>query len=98
VALTVLAPALPVQEMVEVQRASAERRERSGSVASAAGAGAPRPAAANSGVEVQPNGGAPLLRDEKARRDWVEHELDMCCQVRAHACAPSHVPCSKHNP
>ncbi len=33
------------------------------------------------GVECQPNAAAPLLRDEKARREWVEHELDMCCQV-----------------
>lgn len=32
-------------------------------------------------VECQPNTGAPLLRDEKARRDWVERELDICCQV-----------------
>ena len=75
---------LPEQEMVEVQRASTERRERSGSVSSAAER-RPSAAALGSGVEVQPNGGAPLLRDEKARRDWVEHELDMCCQVRAPA-------------
>ena len=38
-------------------------------------------ARANSLVECQPNTGAPLLRDEKARRDWVERELDICCQV-----------------
>ena len=38
-------------------------------------------AKANSLVECQPNTGAPLLRDEKARRDWVERELDICCQV-----------------
>ena len=35
----------------------------------------------NSGVECQPNIAAPLLRDEKARREWVERELDICCQV-----------------
>ncbi|GAX80469.1 hypothetical protein CEUSTIGMA_g7908.t1 [Chlamydomonas eustigma] len=29
-------------------------------------------------VEVQPNPHAPLLRNEKARRDWLEKELDMC--------------------
>ena len=40
-------------------------------------------AKANSAVECQPNTTAPLLRDEKARRDWVERELDICCQVRA---------------
>ena len=39
-------------------------------------------AKANSLVECQPNTGAPLLRDEKARRDWVERELDICCQVK----------------
>lgn len=38
-------------------------------------------ARANSLVECQPNTAAPLLRDEKARRDWVERELDICCQV-----------------
>lgn len=38
-------------------------------------------ARANNLVECQPNTGAPLLRDEKARRDWVERELDICCQV-----------------
>lgn len=30
------------------------------------------------GLEVQPNAGAPLLRSEKARRDWIEQELDLC--------------------
>lgn len=35
-----------------------------------------------SSVECQPNNTAPLLRDEKARREWIEHELDLCCQVR----------------
>ena len=40
----------------------------------------PQANAAN-GVEAQPNNTAPLLRDEKSRRDWIEHELDMCCQV-----------------
>ena len=45
-----------------------------------AAAAASKPA----GVECQPNAAAPLLRDEKARREWVEHELDMCCQVSTH--------------
>ena len=34
-------------------------------------------------VECQPSASAPLLRDEKARRDWVERELEFCCQVWA---------------
>lgn len=33
------------------------------------------------GVEAQPNSTAPLLRDDKARKDWIEHEVDMCCRV-----------------
>ena len=48
-------------------------------------------AKANSLVECQPNTGAPLLRDEKARRDWVERELDICCQVRKEKTTPSGV-------
>lgn len=44
---------------------------------------AQRPLHMNSnGIEAQPNSMAPLLRDEKARREWIEHELDMCCQVQ----------------
>ncbi|GMH44881.1 hypothetical protein BSKO_12838 [Bryopsis sp. KO-2023] len=31
-------------------------------------------------VECQPNQGAPLLRDEKSRREWLERELDVCNQ------------------
>ncbi|GAB4822357.1 hypothetical protein N2152v2_009403 [Parachlorella kessleri] len=30
-------------------------------------------------VDCQPNQMAPLLRDEKSRREWVERELDVCC-------------------
>ena len=53
---------------------------------------AQRPLQARSnGVEAQPNNTAPLLRDEKARREWVEHELDMSCQVTARA-----LPTSRH--
>lgn len=37
-------------------------------------------------VECQPSASAPLLRDEKARRDWVERELEFCCQVWALGC------------
>jgi len=44
------------------------------------------------GVECQPNAAAPLLRDEKARREWLEHELDMCCQVSLHLSMQSHRP------
>jgi len=29
-------------------------------------------------VECQPNAGAPLLRSEPARRQWLEQELDLC--------------------
>ncbi len=53
---------------MELHRVSGEKR---------AAVAANKPA----GVECQPNAAAPLLRDEKARREWVEHELDMCCQV-----------------
>ena len=66
---------VPAQDMVEVHRASGAQRERSASMSAAARAGTP-------GVEAVPNSGAPLLRDERARREWLEHELDMCCQVR----------------
>lgn len=57
------------QDIMDVHRASNEKRERAASLSKSA-----------TGVECQPN--APLLRDEKSRRDWIEHELDMCCQVR----------------
>ena len=60
-------PAL-LQDMMDLHRVSGEKR---------AAVAASKPA----GVECQPNAAAPLLRDEKARREWVEHELDMCCQV-----------------
>jgi kinesin family protein 4/21/27 len=29
-------------------------------------------------LELQPNAAAPLLRTEKARREWVEQELELC--------------------
>ncbi|KAL6746535.1 hypothetical protein V8C86DRAFT_2939694 [Haematococcus lacustris] len=35
---------------------------------------------ASNGPEVQPNADAPLLRNEKARREWLEKELDLCNQ------------------
>jgi len=36
-------------------------------------------AAARAGeMEMQPNAAAPLLRTERARREWVEQELDLC--------------------
>jgi hypothetical protein len=57
------------QDMLELHRTSGEKRERSASLF--------KP----SGVECQPNMSAPLLRDEKSRREWIEHELDMSCQV-----------------
>lgn len=55
---------------MDVHRASSEKRERAAPVSKSVG-----------GVECQPNAAAPLLRDEKSRREWIEHELDMCCQV-----------------
>lgn len=58
-----------LHEMIEVHKG----REDSKAKAQAA-------AKPNNLVECQPNTGAPLLRDEKARRDWVERELDICCQ------------------
>lgn len=33
-------------------------------------------------LEMQPNGDAPLLRDDHARRKWVSQELSACCEVR----------------
>ncbi len=40
-----------------------------------------RAASAGAEVECQPNTSAPLLRDDKARKAWVERELDACCAV-----------------
>lgn len=60
-----------LQEMIEVHRGREDKQAK-----------AQATARANNLVECQPNTGAPLLRDEKARRDWVERELDICCQVR----------------
>ena len=34
-------------------------------------------------LEMQPNGDAPLLRDDHARRKWVSQELSSCCEVRS---------------
>ena len=59
------------QDMMELHRVSSNKR-------AATAAAASKPA----GIESQPNAGAPLLRDERTRREWVEHELDMCCQVQ----------------
>lgn len=35
---------------------------------------------AMSNAEMQPNNGAPSLRNERERRDWIEAELDLCNQ------------------
>ena len=35
----------------------------------------------DNGPECQPNADAPLLRDEGARRKWVDEELFRCCEV-----------------
>ncbi|KAL3131725.1 hypothetical protein ABBQ38_007446 [Trebouxia sp. C0009 RCD-2024] len=58
-----------LHEMIEVHKGREDKQAK-----------AQATARANSLVECQPNTGAPLLRDEKARRDWVERELDICCQ------------------
>ena len=44
-------------------------------------------------VECQPSASAPLLRDEKARRDWVERELEFCCQVWPLSCRELQLCC-----
>lgn len=76
-----------------MHRGANEKRERTGSIFNA------------NLVECQPNSAAPLLRDEKGRREWIEHELDMSCQVAAYVavcfdisgncswdiCAPQHM-------
>ena len=52
-----------LQDMVEVhQRANDLRAQR------------PAASARSISVEAQPNNTAPLLRDDKARREWIEHE------------------------
>lgn len=49
------------------------------SAASASAAPGSTAAAAAAEKEVQPNAQAPLLRDERSRREWVEAELDAYC-------------------
>jgi len=72
--------------MVEVHRAARSqadaRHERAATAAAARPGGPPGP-------ECQPNAGAPLLRDERARREWLEHELGLACQARGPPVAPS---------
>ena len=67
-----------LQEMLEVHRNRDDKQAKAQAAARSSNA-----------VECQPNIAAPLLRDEKARRDWVERELDICCQV---ILAMLHVP------
>jgi hypothetical protein len=33
---------------------------------------------AGADVELQPNTSAPLLRNTKARREWIEQEMELC--------------------
>ena len=63
--------------MHRAARSEADARRERSAAAAAARPGAPP------GPECQPNAGAPLLRDERARREWLEHELGLACQVRA---------------
>lgn len=37
-----------------------------------------RAAAAGADLELQPNASAPLLRNSKARREWIEQEMELC--------------------
>ncbi|GBF91684.1 kinesin family member heavy chain [Raphidocelis subcapitata] len=55
-----------LRELIEVQ---ARARNQRADAAAARGGGE---------LEMQPNAGAPLLRSERARREWVEQELDLC--------------------
>jgi hypothetical protein len=34
--------------------------------------------AAGADLELQPNASAPLLRNSKARREWIEQEMELC--------------------
>lgn len=62
-----------VQEMIEVHKQTAEARGR--------GASGLPPASSAPKLDCQPNASAPLLRDEKSRKDWIDRELDICNQV-----------------
>ena len=66
---------LLLQDMIDLHR----QRDDAKSKAQAA-------AKQSTPVECQPSASAPLLRDEKARRDWVERELEFCCQVSSLSC------------
>ncbi|KAK9846882.1 hypothetical protein WJX84_000810 [Apatococcus fuscideae] len=61
-----------LQEMIEVHKQTAEARGRGMS-------GLP-PASTAPKLDCQPNASAPLLRDEKSRKDWIDRELDICNQ------------------
>eukprot|EP00884_Botryococcus_braunii_P003163 jgi/Botrbrau1/12848/Bobra.0045s0017.1 len=62
-----------LKDIMEVHRQAGEQRKER----AALGRSSSQP---GTSVECQPNNTAPLLRDEKARREWLEHELDLCCQ------------------
>jgi kinesin family protein 4/21/27 len=34
--------------------------------------------AAGADLELQPNASAPLLRTSKARREWIDQEMELC--------------------
>jgi len=65
-------------------RSQADARHERAATAAAARPGGPP------GPECQPNAGAPLLRDERARREWLEHELGLACQARGRPETLSH--------
>ena len=59
-----------LQDLVEVhQRANDAKAQR------------PAGPFLSASCEAHPTNTASLLRDDKARKQWIEHELDMCCQV-----------------
>ena len=68
--------------MHRAARSQADARHERAATAAAARPGGPP------GPECQPNAGAPLLRDERARREWLEHELGLACQARGPPVAP----------
>ncbi|WIA39358.1 hypothetical protein OEZ86_005467 [Tetradesmus obliquus] len=61
-----------LRDLLELQ-ARVRRDKRPGQ-----GAGTDECGSAPADLELQPNAAAPLLRTEKARREWVEQELELC--------------------
>eukprot|EP00775_Hariotina_reticulata_P005026 gene5026-5268_t len=64
-----------LRDLLEVQARNRKDKSRQGSAAQTGEASSQGGAAE---LELQPNALAPLLRTEKARREWVEQELELC--------------------